>query len=182
MCINDSVITLHFSVLSDTDYSYRWHVKSQGWRILNRTLITRQCRLNRGQVCWYAFLNNLTASKKDSFIMQQTIHYNVPRLIFMNHRGTRCPEGVCEWQNGQNNGTHWPSVKIHLWRHSIVFALHYFQGMACYGSATLLEVLESWSLRNMFFSWDTDRWSCISEIHSTFHISQWKKNRWVVVA
>ena len=28
--------------------------------------------------------------------------------------------------------------KIHLWRHSIVLALHYFQGMACY-CATLLE-------------------------------------------
>ena len=33
--------------------------------------------------------------------------------------------------------------KIHLWRHSIVLALHYFQGMACYRSATLLEVMDT---------------------------------------
>ena len=40
--------------------------------------------------------------------------------------------------------------KIHLWRHSIVLALHYFQGMACYRSATLLEVMDTISFWNMF--------------------------------
>ena len=49
---------------------------------------------------------------------------------------------------------------IHLWRHSVVLALHYFHGMACYQSAILLEVMESWSLWNLFFSRDTDKWSC----------------------
>ena len=58
--------------------------------------------------------------------------------------------------------------KIHLWRHSIVLALHYFQGMACYRSATLLEVMVSRSFWNMFvFSWVICRWSCtIYEVHS----------------
>ena len=37
----------------------------------------------------------------------------------------------------------WHASKIHLWRHSIVLALHYFQGMACYRSATLLEVMDT---------------------------------------
>ena len=46
-------------------------------------------------------------------------------------------------------------IKIHLWRHSFVSAHHYFQEMACYGSATLLEVMESWFLWNQLISRDT---------------------------
>ena len=57
--------------------------------------------------------------------------------------------------------------KIHLWRHSIVLALHYFQGMACYRSATLLEVMDTRSFWIMFvFSRVIYLRSCISEVHS----------------
>ena len=57
--------------------------------------------------------------------------------------------------------------KIHLWRHSIVLALHYFQGMACYRSATLLEVMDTRSFWNMFvFSRVMYRQSWIPEEHS----------------
>ena len=70
--------------------------------------------------------------------------------------------------------------KIHLWRHSIVLALHYFQGMACYRSATLLEVMDIRSFWIMFvFSRIIYLRSCISEVHSNnscFSIN--KKNRW----
>ena len=72
------------------------------------------------------------------------------------------------------------SSKIHLWRHSIVLALHYFQGMACYRSATLLEVMDTRSFWIMIvFSRVIYLRSCISEVHSNnscFSIN--KKNRW----
>ena len=39
--------------------------------------------------------------------------------------------------------------------------------------------METWSLWKLFFSRDTDKWSCISEKHSTLHVSQWiKRYRW----
>ena len=70
--------------------------------------------------------------------------------------------------------------KIHLWRHSIVLALHYFQGMACYRSAALLEAMDTRSLWNMFaFSRVIYRRSCISEAHSNNScFSMNKKSRW----
>ena len=70
--------------------------------------------------------------------------------------------------------------KIHLWRHYIVLALHYFQGMACYRSATLLEVMDTRSFWNMFvFSIVIFRRSCISEVHSNNScFSMNKKSRW----
>ena len=70
--------------------------------------------------------------------------------------------------------------KIHLWRHSIVLALHYFQGMACYRSATLLEVMDTRSFWNMFvLSRVIYRQSCISEVHSNnSSFSMNKKSRW----
>ena len=65
-------------------------------------------------------------------------------------------------------GCLWRSpCKIHLWRHSIVLALHYFQGMACYRSATLLEVMDTRSFWIMIvFSRVIYLRSCISEVHS----------------
>ena len=42
--------------------------KSQCWPILNRTLITLQCRLNRGQMCWYAFSKGINAHFIAAFI------------------------------------------------------------------------------------------------------------------
>ena len=75
----------------------------------------------------------------------------------------------------------WKRSKIHLWRHSIVLALHYFQGMACYRSATLLEVMDTRSFWIMFvFCRVIYLRSCISEVHSNnscFSINK-KKNRW----
>ena len=70
--------------------------------------------------------------------------------------------------------------KIHLWRHSIVLALHYFQGMACYRRATLLEVMDTRSFWNMFvFSRVIYRRSCISVVHSSnSYSSRNKKSRW----
>ena len=57
--------------------------------------------------------------------------------------------------------------KIHLWRHSIVLALHYFQGMACFRSATLLEVMDTRSFWIMFvFTRVIYLRSCICEVHS----------------
>ena len=74
-------------------------------------------------------------------------------------------------------GLHW--CKIHLWRHSIVLALHYFQGMACYRSTTLLEVMDTRSFWIMFvFSRVVYLRSCISEVHSNnscFSINKKKK-------
>ena len=62
---------------------------------------------------------------------------------------------------------HSHTCKIHLWRQSIVLALHYFQGMACYRSATLLEVMDTRSFWIIFiFSRVIYRRSCISEVHS----------------
>ena len=68
--------------------------------------------------------------------------------------------------------------KIHLWRHSIVLALHYFQGMECYRSATLLEVMDTRSFWDMFvFSRVIYRRS--SEVHSNdSSFSMTKKSRW----
>ena len=76
-------------------------------------------------------------------------------------------------------GSSFTWIKIHLWRHSVVLALHYFPGMACYRSATLLEVMESWSLWNMFFSRDTDRCQVVFlKYINTSCFSMNKKNRW----
>ena len=75
------------------------------------------------------------------------------------------------------------SNKIHLWRHSIVLALHYFQGMACYRSATLLEVMDTRSFWNMFvFSRVMYRQSCISEEHSNNSCFSMNKKKSVVTA
>ena len=85
--------------------------------------------------------------------------------------------------NLNNNNMLWDREyfirKIHLWRHSIVLALHYFQGMACYRSATLLEVMDSRSFWNMFvFSWVMISYASevvfMKSIQTT-HASQWIK-------
>ena len=77
----------------------------------------------------------------------------------------------------------WRHNKIHLWRHSIVLALHYFQGMACYRSATLLEVMDTRSFWNMFvFSRVIYRQSCISEEHSNNSCFSMNKKKLVVTA
>ena len=73
--------------------------------------------------------------------------------------------------------------KIHLWRHSIVLALHYFQGMACYRSATLLEVMDTRYFWNMFvFSRVMYRQSWISEEHSNKSCFSMNKKKSMVTA
>ena len=73
--------------------------------------------------------------------------------------------------------------KIHLWRHSIVLALHYFQGMACYRIATLLEVMDTRSFWIMFvFSRVIYLRSCISEVHSNNSCFSINKKKSVVTA
>ena len=102
--------------------------------------------------------------KRTLSVSEITIYFM--RYVFI---GSKCPNvsGV-----SREEPTHYTIKlmfnKIHLWRLSIVLALLYFQGMACYRSATLLEVMDtSRSFWNMFvFSRVIYRRSCISEIHS----------------
>ena len=66
--------------------------------------------------------------------------------------------------------------KIHLWRHSIVLALHYFQGMACYRSATLLEVMDTRLFETCLFSLESNTGKVVFlKYIQTNHVSQWIK-------
>ena len=68
-------------------------------------------------------------------------------------------------------------LKSHIWRHSTVLVPDCFHGMTCYRSMTLPEVMEIWSIWNLFFSRDTQRWSWISQIHSSKSCLSMKKWR-----
>ena len=101
------------------------------------------------------------------------------KKLLQSFRKDFCCRWICNYNDPSISNTH----KIHLWRHSIVLALHYFQGMACYRSATLLEVMDTRSFWNMFvFSRVMFRQSWIPEEHSNNSCFSMNKKKSVVTA
>ena len=91
----------------------------------------------------FAFWPNTCKRHNSSVLCLRKDHpYDYPKNKTLNKT-----KYTVSWDN--NLGVTQEAMK-HLRRHSIVLALHYFQGMACYRSATLLEVMESWSLETNF--------------------------------